>query len=143
MKLHYYPETDSLYIELLERPGVKTFEIRDGLNADIDACDQVVGFDIDQLSEFVVNNPISESRSWGQLARLPAGSEQADTAEIFHPYTYAFENAVMAPGVQHQLRAFADFLIPDASPVRTVTLTFDDPTPLIGAEHDNAAAASL
>ena len=27
MKLHYYPETDSLYIELSERPGVETREI--------------------------------------------------------------------------------------------------------------------
>ena len=143
MKLHYYPDTDSLYIELLERPGVKTLEIRDGLNADIDDCDQVVGFDIDQLSEFVANNPIGESQSGGQFTKLAAGSEQADSTELLHSYAYAFENAVMTPGVQHQLRAFSGFLIPDAPPVRAVTLILDDPTPLVGAEHDNAAAASL
>ena len=143
MKLHYYPDTDSLYIELLERPGVKTCEIRAGLNADIDDCDQVVGFDIDQLSEFVANNPIGERRYWGQLVRLPPGSKQADATEILHSYAYAFESAVMTPGVQHQLRALSGFLIPHAPPVRAVTLILDDPIPLIGAEHDNATAASL
>jgi Protein of unknown function (DUF2283) len=37
MKLHYYAETDSLSIELSDRPGVETREIADGLNADLDA----------------------------------------------------------------------------------------------------------
>lgn len=141
MKLHYYPETDSLYIELLEKPGVKTLAIREGLNADIDDNDQVVGFDIDHLSEFVANNPISESQSWGQLVRPPAGSERSSPAEVVHPYTYAFSSAMTAPGVQHQLQAFSNFLSPDASIVRLVSLTLDDPAPLVGAEHD--AAASL
>ena len=141
VKLHYYPETDSLYIELLEKPGVKTLEIRAGLNADIDGNDQVVGFDIDHLSEFVANNPPSESQSWGQLTRLPADPGQAGAMEIFRPYTYAFENAVMTPGVQHQLRALSGFQSPDASSVRLVSLTLDDPAPLIGTEHD--AVASL
>ena len=27
MKLHYYPETDSLYIEFSEEPGVETREV--------------------------------------------------------------------------------------------------------------------
>ena len=141
MKLHYYPETDSLYIELLEKPGVKTLEIRAGLNADIDGNDQVVGFDIDHLSEFVANNPLSESQSWGQFAKLAASCEQADSTELLHPYAHAFENAVMTPGVQHQLRALSGFQTPDASLVRLVSLTLDDPTPLIGTEHD--AVASL
>ena len=47
MKLHYYPETDSLYVELKEEPGVETREITDGLNVDLDADGEVVGFDID------------------------------------------------------------------------------------------------
>ena len=136
MKLHYYPETDSLYIELLEKPGVKTLAIRAGLNADIDDNGQVVGFDIDHLSEFVANNPRSESPPGGQSARLPASSEQADAMEILHPYTYAFENVVLAPGVQRRIRALSGFQIPDAPPVRSVSLTLDDPAPLIGAERD-------
>lgn len=50
MKLHYYPETDSLYIELKTEPGVETREIVDGLVADFDAQGEVVGFDIDGAS---------------------------------------------------------------------------------------------
>ena len=51
MKLHYYPETDSLYIELKSGPGVKTREIAEGLNVDFDANNEVVGFDIDGASK--------------------------------------------------------------------------------------------
>ena len=50
MKLHYYPETDSLYIELKAGPGVETREIAEGLNADLDAEGAVVGLDIDHAS---------------------------------------------------------------------------------------------
>ncbi len=50
MKLHYYPETDSLYIELKADPGVETREVAEGLIVDLDAQGQVVGFDIDGAS---------------------------------------------------------------------------------------------
>ena len=50
MKLHYYAETDSLYIELSEEPGVETREVSDGVNVDIDARGKLVGFDIDRAS---------------------------------------------------------------------------------------------
>lgn len=50
MKLHYYPETDSLYIELKMGPGVETREVVAGLVVDLDANGDVVGFDIDQAS---------------------------------------------------------------------------------------------
>ncbi|WP_158816490.1 DUF2283 domain-containing protein [Methylocapsa sp. S129] len=50
MKLHYYSETDSLYIELSSRPGVETREIAEGLIADLDAQGGVVGLDIDRAS---------------------------------------------------------------------------------------------
>lgn len=50
MKLHYYPETDSLYIELSNAPGAQTREIVDGLVVDLDAKGNVVGFDIDNAS---------------------------------------------------------------------------------------------
>lgn len=51
MKLHYYPETDSLYIELRDAPASETREIAAGLNADFDASGDVVGFDIDGASK--------------------------------------------------------------------------------------------
>ena len=50
MKLHYYPETDSLYIELQSRPGSETREVAPGVNVDFDETGGVVGLDIDQAS---------------------------------------------------------------------------------------------
>ncbi|MPZ29974.1 MAG: DUF2283 domain-containing protein [Rhodospirillales bacterium] len=50
MKLHYYAETDSLYIELQPKPGAETREIAAGLIVDLDAKGDVVGFDIDHAS---------------------------------------------------------------------------------------------
>ena len=51
MKLHYYEETDSLYVELKSDPSVETREITDGLNVDLDAEGTVVGLDIDHASK--------------------------------------------------------------------------------------------
>ena len=51
MKLHYYPETDSLYVEFKAGPGTETIEVIVGLNVDLDAEGEVVGFDIDQASQ--------------------------------------------------------------------------------------------
>jgi uncharacterized protein YuzE len=50
MKLHYYPETDSLYIELASTPGAEAREIVEGLVVDLDADGNVVGLDIDHAS---------------------------------------------------------------------------------------------
>ena len=50
MKLHYYPETDSLYIELSGEPGAETREIAEGLVVDFGADGTVVGLDIDNAS---------------------------------------------------------------------------------------------
>lgn len=51
MKLHYDPETDSLYIDLYERPSVDSHEIADGLVVDFDAHGRVVGIDIQYASQ--------------------------------------------------------------------------------------------
>ncbi len=50
MKLHYYPETGSLYTELRNGSASETREIADGLNADFDAAGNVAGLDIDGAS---------------------------------------------------------------------------------------------
>jgi toxin ParE1/3/4 len=47
MKLHYYAETNSLYIELSERPGAETREIAEGVNIDLDVNGAIVGLNID------------------------------------------------------------------------------------------------
>lgn len=51
MKLHYYAETDSLYIELKAGPGSETREVAPGVNADFDAEERIVGLDIDGASK--------------------------------------------------------------------------------------------
>ncbi len=51
MKLHYYPETDSLYVELKAGPSAETREVSEGLNVDLDAAGNVLGFDIDHASK--------------------------------------------------------------------------------------------
>ena len=51
MKLRYYAETDSLYIDLNARPSADSREISDGLVVDFDAQGRVVGIDIQRASE--------------------------------------------------------------------------------------------
>ena len=50
MKLHYYPETDSLYIELKPEASVDSLEMSDGIILDVDAAGNPVGIDIDGAS---------------------------------------------------------------------------------------------
>lgn len=50
MKLNYYPETDSLYIDLSEKTSVENREISDGIILDYDADGVLVGIDIDNAS---------------------------------------------------------------------------------------------
>ena len=53
MKLAYYPDTDSLYIDLSERPSVESREVSDGVVLDYDADGSLVGIDIDNASRKV------------------------------------------------------------------------------------------
>ena len=53
MKLNYYPETDSLYIDLSEKTSVESKEISEGVVLDYDAEGNLVGIDIDNASKKV------------------------------------------------------------------------------------------
>lgn len=53
MKFYYYPDTDSLYIELSEEPGIDSREVSPGVVLDFDAEGRITGIDIDHASEFV------------------------------------------------------------------------------------------
>jgi uncharacterized protein YuzE len=53
MKLTYYPETDSLYIDLSEQPSVDSQEVSEGIVLDYDASGNLVGIDIDNASQKV------------------------------------------------------------------------------------------
>ncbi len=50
MKLQYYSDTDSLYIDLVSKPSADSLEISDGIVLDYDAEGNLVGIDIDQAS---------------------------------------------------------------------------------------------
>ncbi len=53
MKLHYYPETDSLYIDLADKPASDSQEIAPGVVLDFDENGNLVGIDIDRASTVV------------------------------------------------------------------------------------------
>jgi uncharacterized protein YuzE len=53
MKLNYYSDTDSLYIDLSEQPSVESREISEGIVLDYDATGSLVGIDIDNASQKV------------------------------------------------------------------------------------------
>ena len=68
MKLNYYPDTDSLYIDLSSRPSADSQEVSEGVVLDYDAEGNLVGIDIDNasrkldLSEIVASHiPIDAS----------------------------------------------------------------------------------
>jgi uncharacterized protein YuzE len=62
MKLNYYADTDSLYIDLSELPSAESREISEGVVLDYDAKGNLVGIDIDnasvkvQLKDLVLSN---------------------------------------------------------------------------------------
>lgn len=51
MKLNYYPETDSLYIDLSTKTSVDSCEISEGIVLDYDSDGNLVGIDIDNASK--------------------------------------------------------------------------------------------
>jgi uncharacterized protein YuzE len=68
MKISYYPDTDSLYIDLSEQPSAESREISEGVVLDYDAQGRLVGIDIDHASKKVELKKLT-------MSKLPA-SEQ-------------------------------------------------------------------
>jgi len=48
MKIEYFPDTDSMYIDLSEGSSVDSVEVSEGVVIDYDSFGNVVGIDIDQ-----------------------------------------------------------------------------------------------
>jgi uncharacterized protein YuzE len=69
MKLNYYSDTDSLYIDLSEQPSVESREISEGIVLDYDLAGNLVGIDIDNASQKVDLKKLT-------LNRLPDHPEQ-------------------------------------------------------------------
>ena len=53
MKLNYYKETDSLYIDFASTPSANTQEIAEGVAVDYDTDGNMTGIDIDNASQKV------------------------------------------------------------------------------------------
>jgi len=51
MRLNYYSETDSLYIDLSSKTSAETREISPGINLDYDNEGELAGIDIDNASK--------------------------------------------------------------------------------------------
>ena len=51
MRIEYFPDTDSLYIDLSERVSADSREIGEGIVLDLDDQGRPVGLDIDQASK--------------------------------------------------------------------------------------------
>lgn len=53
MRLRYHKDTDSLYIHLVERPGVEADEVAPGIVVDFDANGKPVGIDIEHAMNVI------------------------------------------------------------------------------------------
>jgi uncharacterized protein YuzE len=62
MRIKYYKETDSLYIDLTEKSSKESLEVAPGIVIDFDENNEIVGIDIDRaskvlsLSEFEISD---------------------------------------------------------------------------------------
>ena len=85
MKINYFPDTDSLYIDLSELPSVESREISEGVVLDYDKAGNLVGIDIDnasskvELHELVVSRATSPGRNVGRRAMtIPEDASKDD-----------------------------------------------------------------
>jgi len=72
MKLNYYPETDSLYIDLSSKPSKESVEISEGIVLDYDDDGHITGIDIDNASHKIDLNEIILSKIPAQLQAITA-----------------------------------------------------------------------
>jgi uncharacterized protein YuzE len=76
VKLHYYPETDSLYVEFQRRPSVDTREVAPDVRLDLDDKGRPVGLDIDHASS-VLDLDTLETEGLPSPHRPPARNHAA------------------------------------------------------------------
>lgn len=67
MTLSYHADTDSLYIELCDRPSVDSREISEGVVLDYDAEGRLVGIDVDNAGNKVELQKILLSKLPGKV----------------------------------------------------------------------------
>lgn len=69
MKIEYYPDTDSLYIDLSSKSSINSQEISEGVVIDYDSDGNIVGIDIDQAKKKLDLRELS-------LSKLPVETEK-------------------------------------------------------------------
>jgi uncharacterized protein YuzE len=72
MKLNYFPDTDSLYIELAEQVSVESREVSEGVVLDYGAGGNLVGIDIDNASTKVDMRILKLSNLPGKVETVAA-----------------------------------------------------------------------
>jgi len=72
MKLNYYPETDSLYIDLSSKPSKESVEISEGIVLDYDNEGHITGIDIDNASHKIDLSEIILKKLPSQLQSMTA-----------------------------------------------------------------------
>lgn len=72
MRLSYYPDTDSLYIDLTSKPSATSQEISEGVVLDYDADGNLVGIDIDNASKKLNLKEVSLSKLPVELQTISA-----------------------------------------------------------------------
>ena len=73
MRFEYFPETDTLYIELMEGPGADAQEVAPDIVLDYNAAGQVIGIEIERASERTDLKNV-------QLASLPVANSTSQAA---------------------------------------------------------------
>ena len=72
MKLSYYKDTDSLYIDLCSKESAESREVSEGIVLDYDADGNLVGIDIDNASRKVDMKEVSLNRIPAEIEKLTA-----------------------------------------------------------------------
>lgn len=72
MKLNYYKDTDSLYIDLSSKPSAESREISEGIVLDYDTDGNIVGIDIDNASHKIELREITLNKIPAEVEKLTA-----------------------------------------------------------------------
>ena len=72
MKLNYYPETDSLYIDLSSKPSKESVEVSEGVVIDYDEDGRITGIDVDNATHKINLKEIIINRMPAQLQSITA-----------------------------------------------------------------------
>ena len=70
MRINYYPDTDSLYIDLSSKPSVDSREVSDGVVLDYDQDGNLTGIDIDQASMKLDINELILSKLLAEVTQV-------------------------------------------------------------------------